>query len=69
MERKVSMKKIPKGVAEWVFRPRRRYGRFPRIERMVELLFKAILIFWAFIVIRWFILITVATIRHFGVFD
>ena len=52
-----------------VFKQRRRYTSNKKIEWMVERLFQGLLIVWGIILIRWFILITIATLRHFGVLD
>lgn len=69
MEPKTTFSDIPKGFTAWFFKQRRRYTSNKKIEWMVERLFQGLLIVWGIILIRWFILITVATMRHFGVFD
>ncbi|MBU5349402.1 hypothetical protein [Paenibacillus lautus] len=69
MEPKTTFRNIPKGFAVWLFKQRRRYSSNKKIEWMVERLFQGLLIVWGIILIRWFILITIATMRHFGAFD
>ncbi|SEL71422.1 hypothetical protein SAMN04488688_105254 [Paenibacillus sp. cl141a] len=69
MEPKTTFSDVPKGFAAWFFKQRRRYTSNKKIEWMVERLFQGLLIVWGIILIRWFILITIATLRHFGVFD
>ncbi|WP_127590080.1 hypothetical protein [Paenibacillus lautus] len=58
-----------KGWAHWLLKPRRRYTSNNKVEWMVERLIQGFLIMWAILFIRWVILITIATMRHFGIID
>ncbi|MBT2765534.1 hypothetical protein [Paenibacillus sp. ISL-20] len=69
MEPKTTFRDIPKVFAVWLFKQRRRYTSNKKIEWMVERLIQGFLIMWAILFIRWCILITIATMRHFGIID
>lgn len=69
MEPKTTFRNIPKGFAVWLFKQRRRYSSNKKVEWMVERLIQGFLIMWAILFIRWCILITIATMRHFGIID
>ncbi|RAR43663.1 hypothetical protein DP091_12325 [Paenibacillus sp. MDMC362] len=69
MERKTTFRNIPKGFAAWLFKQRRRHSSNKKLEWIVERLIQGFLIMWAILFIRWCILITIATMRHFGIID
>ncbi|PJN50464.1 hypothetical protein PAEVO_55080 [Paenibacillus sp. GM2FR] len=58
-----------KGLTHWFLKPRRRYTSNNKVEWMVERLIQGFLIMWAILFIRWVILISIATMRHFGIID
>lgn len=67
MEPKVSFKRNSKGLVAWFFKSRKRYGTYPKTERAVALMFIAILILWAFTLVRWFVIIVIGLMQHFGI--
>ncbi|MGG1878301.1 hypothetical protein ABDI30_12130 [Paenibacillus cisolokensis] len=66
MEPKATYKWSPKKLFGWLVKSRRRHGHYPNTEFAVAVLFIAILVMWGIIVLRWFVLIIIATMRHFG---
>ncbi|MPY19062.1 hypothetical protein F3P21_19700 [Paenibacillus glucanolyticus] len=44
-----------KGFAYWWLKPRRRYSSNKRVERIVDIVFRIVLIVWAFFFLQWLV--------------
>ncbi|PAD76389.1 hypothetical protein [Paenibacillus campinasensis] len=66
MEPRTTYKRSFKKRFVWLFKSIRNYGHYSKTELAVAVLFIAILVVWGIFVLRWFVLIIIATMRHFG---
>ncbi|EGG31891.1 hypothetical protein HMPREF9412_6477 [Paenibacillus sp. HGF5] len=44
-----------KGLAHWFLKPRRRYTSNKKVERIVDIIFRIVLLIWAFFILQWFV--------------